>query len=479
MNYKMYINGQWVGAEENRLFKVINPANGELVGSVAKGGKKETEEAIGSAFEAFGKWSKITASKRSAYLRRWYDLIMEEKEEIGKIMTLEQGKPLNEAIGEVVYAASFVEWYAEEAKRIYGETIPASAEDKRILVHKQPVGVVGAITPWNFPAAMITRKVAPALAAGCTVVVKPATETPLTAIKFFELLEKAGFPKGVANLVMGPAKEIGEAMMKDSRVRKITFTGSTAVGKLLMKGAADTVKKISLELGGHAPLIVFEDADIDKAVEGAIVSKFRNCGQVCVATNRLFVHEDIKDVFINALIKKVKEMKVGNGLEENINIGPVINKQGYEKIDEHVRDAVAKGGKIEVGGKGRHEGNNTEGGYFYEPTVISCITDDMLMMTEETFGPVVPVTTFKTEEEVVKKANDTEYGLAAYLFTESLSRGFRVSESLEYGIIGLNDGKTSAVQAPFGGFKESGIGREGGRFGIEEFLEIKYISIGL
>lgn len=475
----MYINGQWVGARGDEFFEVINPANGELVGKAAKGGKKETKEAIASAYEAFDNWSKITASKRSQYLRKWYELIMEEKEEIGKIMTLEQGKPLNEAIGEVIYGASFVEWYAEEAKRIYGETIPASGEDKRIIIHKQPVGVVGAITPWNFPAAMITRKIAPALAAGCTVVVKPATETPLTAIKLFELLHKAGFPKGVANLVMGPAKEIGEAMMKDSRVRKITFTGSTAVGKLLMKGAADTVKKISLELGGHAPLIVFEDANIDKAVEGAIASKFRNCGQVCVATNRIFVHESIEKKFIDALRKRVKELKVGNGLEENINIGPIINRQGYEKIEEHVKDALAKGGKIEVGGKGRHEGSNTEGGYFYEPTVLSCITEDMLMMKEETFGPVVPITTFKTDEEVIQKANDTEYGLAAYLFTESLSRGIRVSERLEYGIIGLNDGKPSTAQAPFGGFKESGIGREGGHFGIEEFLEIKFISIGL
>ncbi|MDK2919350.1 MAG: succinate-semialdehyde dehydrogenase / glutarate-semialdehyde dehydrogenase [Candidatus Petromonas sp.] len=475
----MYINGEWIEADSGEYFDVLNPANGDVVGRAAKGGKNETERAITAAHDAFESWTELPAQERSIYLRRWFKLIMEEKEEIGRIMTLEQGKPLQEAIGEVKYAASFVEWYAEEGKRVYGETIPASFENKRILVHRQPVGVVGAITPWNFPAGMITRKIAPALAAGCTVVIKPAYNTPLTAVKLFELLDRAGFPKGVANLVIGEAKEIGNSLMEDSRVRKITFTGSTEVGKLLMAQAAKTVKNISLELGGHAPLIVFDDADLDKAVEGALVSKFRNGGQVCIATNRIYVHKDIEEKFLEKLVSRVKQLKVGNGLEDGVDIGPVINKDGYEKINEHIEDAVSKGAKVETGGKGRHEGGHEEAGYFFEPTVISSINDDMCIMKEETFGPVVPVTTFETEEEVIRFANDTNYGLAAYLFTESLSRGLRVSEKLEYGIVGLNDGKPSTAQAPFGGFKESGIGREGGRFGIEEFLEVKYISIGL
>lgn len=479
MKFKMYLNGQWSEADSKKIFQVTNPANGEVVGEVPMGGEAETQRAISGAYEAFKQWSKLPAKERCNYLKRWYELIMDEKEEIGRIMTVEQGKPLAEAIGEVVYAASFIDWYSEEGKRVYGETIPSSFENKRMLVHKQPVGVVGAITPWNFPAAMITRKMAPALAAGCTIIVKPAFNTPLTAIKLFELFEKAGFPKGVANLITGSARKIGNTLMEDSRVRKITFTGSTEVGKLLMSQAAKTVKNISLELGGHAPLIVFDDADLDKAVEGTIASKFRNGGQVCIATNRIYVQEKVKDLFLEKLAAKVKSMKVGNGLEENIDIGPVINKDGYDKIKEHIDDAVSKGATIEAGGKGRHEGKHDDAGYFFEPTVLSCINDDMLIMEEETFGPVVPVATFKTVEEVIELANNTNYGLAAYVFTESLSAGLRVSEALEYGIVGLNDGKPSAAQAPFGGFKESGIGREGGHFGIEEFLEVKYISIGL
>lgn len=479
MYYKMYINGEWTDSYSKEYFDVINPATGEVIGKVAKGGSKETERAVTAAYEAFEEWSEFTAKDRYKILRKWYELIMQEKEEIGRIMTLEQGKPLAEAIGEVVYGASFVEWYAEEAKRIYGETIPASAKDKRILVHKQPVGVVGAITPWNFPAAMITRKMAPALAAGCTVVVKPAYKTPLTAIKLFELLDKAGLPKGAANLVMGSAREIGNALMKDKRVRKITFTGSTEIGKKLMAQAAETVKNISLELGGHAPLIVFDDADLDKAAEGAVASKFRNCGQVCIATNRIYVQENVKEKFIEKLVERVKKLRVGNGFEEGIDIGPIINREGFIKIQEHIEDALSRGAKIEIGGKGKHLGENDEAGYFFEPTVISNVKNDMIIMSEETFGPVVPVATFKTEEEAIKLANDTNYGLAAYMFTESLSRGLRVSEKLEYGIVGLNDGRPSTAQAPFGGFKESGIGREGGHFGIEEFLEVKYISIGL
>jgi succinate-semialdehyde dehydrogenase/glutarate-semialdehyde dehydrogenase len=479
MEFKMFLNGQWVEAHSKKTFEVINPANGELVGTVPMGSTGETKRAIEASYEAFGKWSKLPAEERCKYLKKWYELVMDEKEEIGRIMTLEQGKPLAEAIGEVVYGAKFIEWYSEEGKRIYGETIPASAENKRILVHKQPVGVVGAITPWNFPAAMITRKMAPALAAGCTIIVKPAFNTPLTAIKLFELFERAGFPKGVANLVTGSAKEIGNTMMEDSRVRKITFTGSTEVGKLLMSQASKTVKNISLELGGHAPLIVFDDADLDKAVEGVLVSKFRNGGQVCIATNRIYVQEEVQHSFIEKLANRVKEMKIGNGLEANVDIGPIIDRAGYEKINQHIDDAVSKGAKIEAGGRGRHEGQHQDAGYFFEPTVLSCIKHDMIIMEEETFGPVVPVAVFKTEEEVIGLANNTNYGLAAYVFTESLSRGLRISEALEYGIVGLNDGKPSTAQAPFGGFKESGIGREGGHFGIEEFLEVKYISIGL
>ena len=479
MEFKMYINGEWKESHDGKYFEVINPADGEIVGKAPMGGKAETQQAISSAYEAFSEWSKLPAKKRSKYLKKWYELIIEEKEEIGRLMTLEQGKPLGEAVGEVLYAASFVDWYSEEGKRVYGETIPGDSENKRILVHKQPVGVVAAITPWNFPAAMITRKMAPALAAGCTVIVKPAFRTPLTAIKLFQLLEKAGFPKGVANLVTGSAREIGDAMMEDGRVRKITFTGSTEVGKLLMSKAAETVKNISLELGGHAPLIVFEDADLDKAVEGTLASKFRNGGQVCIATNRIYVQEGMKDKFIEKLASRARELRIGNGLESGVNIGPVINRAGYKKIKEHIEDAVSKGAKIEVGGKGIHEGEHGDAGYFFEPTVLSSINEHMLIMKEETFGPVVPVATFETEEEVIKLANNTNYGLAAYVFTQSLSRGLRVSEALEYGIVGLNDGKPSAAQAPFGGFKESGLGREGGHFGIEEFLEVKYISIDL
>lgn len=479
MDYKLYINGQWINSYDNKFMNVTNPADGSVVGRVAVGGKNETKVAISSAYEEFRDWSNTTAKERSKILRKWYDLIMEEKEEIAKIMTLEQGKPLKEANGEVIYGAGFVEWYAEEAKRIYGETIPSPKQNKRILVHKQPVGIVAAITPWNFPAAMITRKLAPALAAGCTIIVKPASATPLTAIKLLELLEKAGLPKGVANLIIGDSKVIGDTLMEDERVRKITFTGSTKVGKKLMSKSADTVKNISLELGGHAPLIVFDDADIDKAVDGTIASKFRNGGQVCIATNRVYVQEGIKDKYIERLKEKVKKLKIGNGFNDDTDIGPIIDKDGYDKIDNHIEDAIDKGAKIIIGGKGIKENKNKEAGLYFEPTLIEDVTDDMDIMKEETFGPVVPIQTFQEENEAIHLANNTNYGLAAYLFTENISRGIKVSESLEYGIVGLNDGGPSTPEAPFGGFKESGIGREGGHFGIEEFIEVKYISIGL
>lgn len=466
---EMYINGQWVGKDLEQI-DVVNPATNELIATVPKGGRKEAKLAVDAAAAAFKEWSKKTAEERSNYLFQWYELIKEEREAIGELMTKEQGKPLQEAIGEVDYANGFISWYAEEGKRIYGDIVPASHENKRIFVHKQPVGVIAAITPWNFPAAMITRKIAPALAAGCTAVIKPATQTPLTAFKLAELADQAGIPKGVINIITGSSGAIGKAWNEDSRVRKLTFTGSTEVGKVLMKDAADTMKKISLELGGHAPLIVMDDADLDKAVAGTVASKFRNAGQTCVCTNRVYVHESIKEAFEEKLTEAVSKLKVGNGLEEGTDIGPLIDQNAVDKVEEQVKDAVEKGGKIVYGGEVKE-------GLYFAPTVLSEATDDMVCMYEETFGPLLPVTTFKDEEEVIERANNSPYGLAAYVFTENISRAIRISEALEYGIVGLNDGVPSTPQAPFGGFKESGLGREGGSYGIEEFLETKYISL--
>ncbi|BAC14203.1 succinate-semialdehyde dehydrogenase [Oceanobacillus iheyensis HTE831] len=454
--------------------EVTNPATGEVIDRVERGGKVEAREAVDKASEAFNDWSKRTAYERSELLMNWNALITKHQDELAEIMTMEQGKPIKEALGEVQYANNFVSWYAEEGKRLYGETIPASKADKRILVQRQPVGVIAAITPWNFPAAMITRKVAPALAVGCTAVVKPASATPRTAIRLAELAEEAGIPKGVLQVVTGSSGDISDAWMQDSRVRKISFTGSTEVGKILMKKSAETVKKVSLELGGHAPLIVMKDADIEKAAEGATASKFRNAGQTCVCTNRIYVHESIKDEFIKAFERKVRELRVGNGLEEGIDIGPLIDHDALEKVETHIRDAAHKGASIVYGGD--KVGDDS---LFYKPTILSNVTDNMLCMTEETFGPVAPVTTFSTEEEAVKRANHSPYGLAAYLFTENLATAIRISEQLEYGIVGINDGVPSTAQAPFGGFKESGIGREGGHHGMEEYVEVKYISIQL
>lgn len=470
--WRMYINGEWVDTIEK--MDVINPATKEVVASVPYGGAKEAKQAVDAAHEAFKTWSKKTAAERGALLMKWYQLIDEAKEEIGELMTTEQGKPLKEAIGEVNYANSFISWYAEEGKRIYGETIPASDPKKRILVQKQPVGVMAAITPWNFPAAMITRKVAPALAAGCTAVIKPAELTPLTAFRLVELAEQAGIPKGVINIVTGDAKAIGETWMKDGRVRKISFTGSTEVGKLLMRQAADTVKKVSLELGGHAPFIVTANADIEKAAKGLIGSKYRNAGQTCVCANRVYVHESVVDSFVDAFTKIVAELKVGNGLEEGVDIGPLIDDRAVEKVAAQLKDATEKGAKVVIGGRKLED----KEGFFIEPTVLTDVTDDMLCMNEETFGPVAPISTYKTTEEVIERANNTPYGLAAYVFSENISEAIQISEGLEYGIVGLNDGLPSVAQAPFGGFKESGLGREGGHFGIEEYLEVKYISIG-
>ncbi|WP_087971968.1 NAD-dependent succinate-semialdehyde dehydrogenase [Oceanobacillus rekensis] len=462
-------------SETQSMIDVFNPANGEKITSIALGGKKEASAAVDAAYEAFKEWSERTAYERSNLLMKWHDLIEEELEELARTMTMEQGKPLKEAKGEIIYANSFISWYAEEGKRIYGETIPSSSRNKRILVHKQPVGVIAAITPWNFPAAMITRKVAPALSAGCTAVVKPASATPLTAIKLGELALKAGIPEGVLTILPGDSGEISDAWMEDTRVRKISFTGSTEVGKLLMEKSAATVKKISLELGGHAPLIVMEDADLDKAVEGAVGSKFRNAGQTCVCSNRIYVHENIVDVFNEKFKEKVAELKIGNGLEEGVDVGPLIDKDAFEKVNKHIQDALDQGAELLYGGKCYEEGN----GFFVEPTVIANISDDMLCMNEETFGPLAPVSTFTSEDEVIKRANNSAYGLAAYLFTENISKAVRVGEKLEYGIVGINDGLPSTAQAPFGGFKESGIGREGGHQGMDEYLEVKYFSIGI
>ncbi len=471
MHYKMIINGEDVG-EGLKEIEVINPATDELVGTVPMGGEKEAILAVDAAYDAFKEWSKLSAYERSSFVRKWHDLIDEQVEDIAKIMTEEQGKPLKEARGEMNYANGFMSWYAEEGKRIYGETIPATQQDKRLFVHKQPVGVTAVITPWNFPAAMITRKVAPALAAGCTVVIKPAKLTPLTAIKLVQLAEKAGIPKGVVNVVTGDSKAIGEAWLADTRVRKITFTGSTEVGKTLMSGAADTVKKISLELGGHAPAIVMADSDLDKAADGVLAAKYRNAGQTCVCVNRVYVHESIADAFTKKLVEKASRLKVGNGLDEGTDIGPLIDKDALKKVLHHVEDAKEKGAGVVLGGK-------SAGGLFFEPTILTNVSDDMICMNEETFGPITPITTFKIEDEAITRANDSIYGLAAYVFTENIASGIRICEQLEYGIVGLNDGGPSTPQAPFGGFKQSGLGREGGHHGMDEFLEVKYISVGI
>lgn len=479
MNKRIFYDGKWKQSANDNWIEVCNPANGDHLGNVSNANYDDMKRVIEAAHAGFKSWSQETAYFRCDLLEKLYDLIIEEKEEIAKIITMENGKPYLEALGEVTYGASFIKWYSEEGKRVYGEFIPSSSRDKRVMTRRQPVGVVYAITPWNFPFAMITRKLAPALASGCTIIVKPAEETPLTAIKLFELIERVGFPNGVANLITGEPIDLTDAVMDDSRVRKITFTGSTEVGKLLMKQASETVKNISLELGGHAPLIVFEDADIEKAIRGTVDSKFRNCGQVCIATNRVILHESIKDKYIKRLLDEVSKLKSGDSFDENIKLGPIINHDGFNKIKDQVEDAVLKGAKIILGGEGSHVGSSTNSGYFYKPTVLVDVKPNMKMFYEETFGPIIPIITFKTNEEAVMLANDTLYGLAAYFFTESISLGFEVLERLDYGIIGFNTGSPSTAQAPFGGFKESGLGREGGHHGLEEFLEIKYIALGL
>lgn len=470
---KMYIAGEWI--ETEKTIQVLNPATQELIGTVPDGGEHEAERAVTAAYEAGKAWAKRTAADRSAILLEWARLIHVHTDELAETLTTEQGKPLAEAKGEIAYANSFITWFAEEGKRIYGETIPATHPNKRIFVHKQPVGVVAAITPWNFPAAMITRKVGPALAAGCTVVLKPSEETPFTALKLAELAEEAGVPAGVFNIVTGDAKRITEVWQKDERVRKLTFTGSTEVGKILMRGAADTVKKISLELGGHAPFIVTNHANIHKAVEGAIASKFRNAGQTCVCANRILVQSGVYEEFTKRYTEQASQLKIGNGLEEGVEIGPLINEEAINKAMAHIRDAEDKGGKIMIGGDILPD----KEGHYIAPTVISGATDDMLCMQEETFGPIAPIASFEDVAEAVERANNTPFGLAAYVYSDKISEAIYIAENLEYGIVGVNDGMPSVAQAPFGGFKQSGLGREGSHHGIDEFLEVKYISLGI
>lgn len=469
-----YINGEWIGGEHDSL-EVLNPATGEIVGSCPKVGREETQFAITSAHESFSEWSSLTVYERVSFLKKWHQLVLQNKEELATIMTLEMGKPLNEARGEVDYAASFIEWFAEEGKRIYGEIIPSHVNEKRMQVWKKPVGVVAAITPWNFPAAMLTRKMGPALAAGCTVVVKPSSDTPLTAIKLIELCHEAGFPKGVVNILTGSSAVIGDEIVKNEKVRKITFTGSTEVGKKLMEQSAHQMKRLSLELGGHAPIIVLDDANIDKAVKATMASKFRNAGQTCICGNRIYVQNGIYDEFVKKFSAEAQKLKVGNGMDSSTDIGPLINAEAVQKVKEHVDDAVSKGASIVTGGDyARGIGDN-----FFLPTVLSNVRNEMLVMREETFGPVAPIQRITTDEEAIELANNSPYGLAAYVFTENIGRGTKIIEKLEFGIVGWNDGTPSAAQAPFGGMKESGVGREGGHQGISDFLETQYVSIGL
>ena len=468
-----FIDGAWVGADGGGTVPVQNPATGEKLGVIPNMGLAETKRAIAAAAAALPAWAARTAKERATALRRWFDLIVANQEDLARLMTAEQGKPLAESMGEILYAASFIEWFAEEAKRVYGDIIPGHQPDKRILVLRQPVGVVAAITPWNFPAAMITRKAGPALAAGCTMVCKPATQTPYSALALAELSHRAGIPKGVFSVITGSASAIGGEMTSNPLVRKVTFTGSTEIGKKLMAQCAGTVKKISLELGGNAPFIVFDDADLDAAVQGAIASKYRNTGQTCVCANRFLVQAGVYEEFAEKLTAAVGKLRVGDGLAGVTDQGPLIDAKAVAKIEEHISDAVAKGARIALGGK-RH----ALGGTFFEPTILTQVTPRMMVAREETFGPVAPLFKFETEAEAIAMANDTEFGLAAYLYTRDLARSWRVSEAIEYGIVGLNTGIISTEVAPFGGVKESGIGREGSKYGILDYTEIKYVCVG-
>jgi succinate-semialdehyde dehydrogenase/glutarate-semialdehyde dehydrogenase len=469
-----YINGQWVDADSGKTIDVTNPATGEVLGTIPNMGTAETRRAIEAANAAWTGWRKKTAKERANILRKLFNLMMENQEDLAILMTAEQGKPMAESKGEIAYAASFIEWFAEEGKRTYGDVIPAHQPDKRIVVTKEPVGVVAAITPWNFPSAMITRKAGPALAAGCPIVLKPATQTPFSALALAELAHRAGVPAGVFNVVTGSAAQIGGEMTSNPIVRKLTFTGSTEIGKILLEQCAKSVKKTSMELGGNAPFIVFDDADLDAAVDGAIMSKYRNTGQTCVCANRILVQDSVYDAFAAKLSAAVAKLKVGDGLKGETQQGPLIDMKAVEKVEQHIADAVKKGAKVVAGGKRHGLGHS-----FFEPTILVNVTTDMAVAREETFGPVAPLFRFKTEEEAVKLANDTEFGLAAYFYARDLGRVWRVAEGIESGIIGINTGIISTEVAPFGGVKESGIGREGSKYGIEDYLEIKYLCMGV
>jgi succinate-semialdehyde dehydrogenase / glutarate-semialdehyde dehydrogenase len=468
-----YIGGRWCEADNGTSFQVTNPATGEVLGQVPDMGAAETRRAIEAAKAAWPGWRCKTAKERANLLRKWHDLMMANLDDLARLMTAEQGKPLAESKGEISYAASFIEWFAEEGKRVYGDTIPSPWNDRRLVVVKEPVGVCCAITPWNFPAAMITRKAGPALAAGCTMVAKPAESTPLSAFALAVLAERAGIPAGVFNVLTGDPKAIGGEMTSNPDVRKITFTGSTEVGRLLMRQSADTIKKLSFELGGNAPLIVFDDADLEAAVEGAIISKFRNTGQTCVCANRLYVQDGVYDAFAEKLVAAVKQLKVGNGFEAGVAQGPLIDEAAVEKVEEHISDAVSKGARVLLGGK-RH----SLGGTFFEPTVLADVTSKMKVAREETFGPVAPLFRFYKDEDAVQLSNDTEFGLASYFYSRDIGRIWRVAEDLEYGMVGINTGLISTEVVPFGGMKQSGIGREGSHYGIDEFIEVKYLCFG-
>ncbi len=467
-----YINGEWLDADNGQTIKVTNPATGEVIGTVPKMGTAETRRAIEAADKALPAWRALTAKERAAKLRRWFELMIEKQDDLARLMTTEQGKPLAEAKGEIAYAASFIEWFAEEAKRVYGDTIPGHQPDKRLIVIKQPIGVTAAITPWNFPAAMITRKAGPALAAGCTMVLKPASQTPYSALALVELAHRAGIPAGVLSVVTGSAGEVGGELTGNSLVRKLSFTGSTEIGRQLMQECAKDIKKVSLELGGNAPFIVFDDADLDKAVEGAIISKYRNNGQTCVCANRIYVQDGVYDAFAEKLAAAVAKLKIGNGLEDGTTTGPLIDGKAVAKVQEHIEDAVSKGAKVLAGGK-LIEGN------FFEPTILVNVPKTAAVAKEETFGPLAPLFRFQDEAEVIAMSNDTEFGLASYFYARDMSRVFRVAEALEYGMVGINTGLISNEVAPFGGIKASGLGREGSKYGIEDYLEIKYLCISV
>ena len=469
-----YIDGVWLDADSGQTLAVNNPASGEIIGSVPKMGRAETRRAIEAAERALPAWSALTAKERASKLRRWFELMMENQDDLGRLMTIEQGKPLSEAKGEIAYAASFLEWFAEEAKRIYGDTIPGHQPDKRIIVLKQPIGVTAAITPWNFPSAMITRKAGPALAAGCTMVLKPASQTPYSALALAALAEQAGIPSGVFSVVTGSASEVGGELTGNPIVRKLTFTGSTEIGRQLMAECAQDIKKLSLELGGNAPFIVFDDADLDAAVEGALISKYRNNGQTCVCANRLYIQDGVYDAFVDKLIAAVAKLQIGNGLEHGTTTGPLIDAKAVAKVQEHIADALGKGAKLVAGGK-----PHSLGGGFFEPTILVDVPNHAAVAKEETFGPLAPLFRFKDETEVIAMANDTEFGLASYFYARDLGRVFRVAEALEYGMVGINTGVISTEVAPFGGVKASGLGREGSKYGIEDYLELKYLCLGI